>query len=134
MAYCAYTAATIAVMDIRDGVEGSRKKYDTYLRALYGVRPSCPGMQRSIDILIKVFDTRPVSGELIGQVSPPAANPNQFDILPAFPFDQVYTHGQTDFVNTGSLPFGELDPFAYEWSTIPNDALNGIEEVSGYYL
>lgn len=51
MAYCAYTAATVAVQDTRDGVPGARRRLDTYIRALKALSQSCPGIHRSIDII-----------------------------------------------------------------------------------
>ena len=59
MAYCAYTGATVAMLELYDGVEGSQARVNTFLRALYCVRTSCPGIQRSIDIIIKGLEHVP---------------------------------------------------------------------------
>lgn len=51
MAYCTYTAATVAVQDTIAGLQGARKGLDTFVRALNSIRESCPCIQRSIDII-----------------------------------------------------------------------------------
>lgn len=53
MAYCSYTAATVAVQDTKDGLAGAQRRLDTYMRALIALNESCPGIQRSIEIISK---------------------------------------------------------------------------------
>lgn len=121
MAYCAYTAATVALQDLHDGIEGSQTRVNTYLRALYGLRSGTPGIQRSIDIIVRNLDKKttvprpePESTEEIQQVP--------FDALPAFPFD-----ANCDLMNFSTAdmdsfpPIGGLDSFAYSFATVPDE-------------
>jgi len=123
MAYCAYTAATVAMLDLHDGTEGSQARVNTYLRALYGVRTSCPGIQRSIDIIIKAFEYRKPSQPQPPTITNPVAvkRTPEPDQLPAFPFDEFYGSAGLDPFNQTALPFGSLDPFAMDWSLMAND-------------
>lgn len=69
MAYCSYTAATVAVQDTKDGVSGAQRRLDTCVRALEALSKSCPGIQRSIDIISKCLAsdaTSPQSAKLTG--------------------------------------------------------------------
>jgi len=123
MAYCAYTAATVAMLDMHDGTEGSQARVNTYLRALYGVRTSCPGIQRSIDIVIKAFEYRKPSHPQPPTTSTQVAveRAPEPDQLPAFPFDEFYDIAGLDPMNQTVLPFGSLDPFAMDWSLMADD-------------
>lgn len=116
MSYCAYTAATVALQDLHDGLEGSQTRIDTYLRALEGTRPSCPGIQTSIDIIHRHLEKRGHSAAT--QPAIPML-PQDVDYLPAFPID-----ASADLMNFGTedlsgLPFGGLDSFSY--FTAPSD-------------
>nr|POE90359.1 nitrogen assimilation transcription factor nira [Quercus suber] len=115
MAYCAYTAATVAVMD------GSQTRINTYLRALFAIRSSCPGIQRSIDLIIKGFGTASKNPSRPKSHSPEPEIMQQQDPLPAFPFDQIHEQNYGTTGDMDSIPFGNLGPFPFEWSTIAND-------------
>ncbi|ETN45456.1 uncharacterized protein HMPREF1541_09287 [Cyphellophora europaea CBS 101466] len=120
IAYCSYTAATVALQDLHDGIEGSQTRVNTYLRALYSVRAGTPGIQRSIDIIVRNLDRRTPAPK------PQTESTNQdlqmpIDALPAFPFDvncdlMNFTTGDVE-----SLPIGGLDSFAYGFVTTPSD-------------
>lgn len=51
MAYCVYTGASTTVQDVRDGDNSALEKIQTYIRALTGSCKTCPGVQRSLDII-----------------------------------------------------------------------------------
>lgn len=125
--YCAYIAATVAVMDLHDGLDGSRAKVGTFVRALCAAGPSCPGIRKSVDIIIGSCGNTQIPGSdgqgLVGLGSTvPQSEP-----LPAFPFDEQNDFYQLDTWQTdpmADLPFGGLDSFALEWSKIPMDAFD----------
>jgi hypothetical protein len=102
IAYTAYCAATVALQDLHEGVEGSQTRVNTYLRALYGVRSSCPGIQRSIDIIIRNLEKR---APVVDTHTEAAKTPRlpDLDALPAFPFD-----ANCDLVNFSA---GDIDDF-----------------------
>lgn len=121
MAYCSYTAATVAVLDMADGVDGSQRAVNTYLRALYSIRKGCPGIQRSIDIILKAFEASGSSAFSPAFQFEPSDPVAQADPLPMFPLDatvDMLQYQSSDDFST--VPFGDLDPFA-EWS-IPIEA------------
>ncbi|KAF2159608.1 hypothetical protein M409DRAFT_29927 [Zasmidium cellare ATCC 36951] len=134
MAYCAYTAATVGILEMADGVEGSQQRVNTYLRALYGARYSCPGIQRSIDIIVDGFN-RKVNPGIASHVNGPQTTSSadagysmEPNVLPAFVSEQ-----QEAFANYGwpgedggmsTVPFGGLDPFAMEWAQVPIDTFD----------
>lgn len=121
MAYCTYTAATVAMLDLHDGIHSSQMRLNTYLRALYSVRSSCPGIQRSIDIIIKALaHSRPTKAASPGAVVAPQ-QPEEPAPLPMFPFDEMYDFNVQGMQEQGDLPFGSLDPFATDWSFMAND-------------
>lgn len=141
MAYCAYTAATVGVLEMADGVEGSQGRVNTYLRALYGARYSCPGIQRSIDIIVDGFSRkqaigaqRPPDGQLPSTSSAEMSYAVELNVLPAFVSDQ-----QERFNNYGwpgedgtmpVVPFGGLDPYPMEWAQIPMDTFDDFMNAS----
>nr|POE56689.1 nitrogen assimilation transcription factor nit-4 [Quercus suber] len=118
MAYCAYTAATVAVMD------ESQTRINTYLRALFAVRSSCPGIQSSIDLIIKGFGRDSKKMPASKSNSPQLGIILQQNALPAFPFDHVHDHEHTTMSDMDSIPFGSLGSFPFEWATIGNDTFN----------
>lgn len=114
MAYCTYTAATVAMLDMHRGIAGSRQRVNTYLRALYAVRGSCPSIQRSIDIIVRNLDKRVAPEQ---PLPPNIATPNSgqysdIDMLPAFWFDQ-HEPAAYGLANVDSLPAGDINSFAY---------------------
>lgn len=121
MAYCAYTAATVAMLDLHDGVEGSHARVNTFLRALYGLRKSCPGIQRSIDIIIKGLDYSQPTKHLVSTQSGPDGRLDQPDPLPAFPFHEYLESNEWNAVSQENLPFGSLDPYAIDWTQIADE-------------
>jgi hypothetical protein len=152
MAYCAYTAATVALQDLHDGIEGSQMRVNVFLRALYGLRSGTPGIQRSIDIIVRNLDrsrhmdrsggggaangsgTQPTP-ESMGDLKRSGGGDGEdefslqtlpFDALPAFPFD-----ANCDLMNfsTGDMDFpqvGALDSFAYSFATLPQEDMVNI--------
>lgn len=123
MAYCAYIAATVAMLDLYDGVEGSHAQVNTFLRALYGLRKSCPGIQRSIDIIIKGFNySRPTNPSALNQ-SAPDGKSDQRDPLPAFPINEYLETDDWNAISQNTLPFGSLDPYAIDWTQIADGLL-----------
>ena len=125
MAYCAYNAATVAILDLHDGVDGSQARLSTYLRALYSVRATCPGIQRSIDIVIKAMDDCEPSSSAIPAALATAGKPKDPDPLPMFPFDDANGFSGLCAQDQYALPFGSLDPFAMDWSLMANDVFGG---------
>lgn len=95
MAYCIYTAATIVVEDLKEGYPGARERTSFFLRALEGARTSCPGIQRSIDVikshLPPVFDTDPSLNR--GRFPELQTDPS----MPAFPYHPSGTPSQVDY-------------------------------------
>ena len=153
MAYCAYTAATVALQDLHDGIEGSQMRVNVFLRALYGLRSGTPGIQRSIDIIVRNLDRSrhaDRSAAAAVQQTPESLAGDRkmngmggggfggggmegedefslqalpYDALPAFPFD-----ANCDLMNfsAGDMDFpqvGALDSFAYSFATLPNDGI-----------
>jgi hypothetical protein len=118
MAHSAYTVATVAVMDMHDNIDGP-EKVNIYLRALYGLRATCPGVQRSINIIVSGYHHVPVMTASSGQDMsiPQATQP-----LPAFPLDQQIAYTANGLASLDEIPFGELDAFAIDWSNIATDA------------
>jgi hypothetical protein len=120
MAYCTYTAATVVVQDMKDGRPGTKGRFETFMRALNAIRASCPGIQRSIDILTRGLESneraktaRPsvvLQNESVGDEA-------QYQVpqIPAFPyhdFSYAFADG-TD--STGMNPFFDLDSFPHLW-------------------
>lgn len=121
MAYCAYTAATVAMLDLHDSVEGSQARVNTFLRALYSVRTSCPGIQRSIDIVIKGFEYSRQSKSSGPSKSISGDTPGQPDPLPAFPIQEYSEFDDWNAFSQHTLPFGSLDPYALDWTLMEDD-------------
>lgn len=130
-AYCAYTAATVAMLDLHDHIEGSQQRVNTYLRILYGVRTSCPGIQRSIDIIIDGFSR--VTPAAPSAPMPPTSQPGVmqermegFDMLPAFPFDNYNDLTGLNMGDNSAVPFGSLDAYAFDWSLLAGQGLDNL--------
>lgn len=123
MAYCAYTAATVAMLDLYDGVEGSHARVNIFLRALYGLRKSCPGIQRSIDIIIKGFDYSRSTTVSAASQSVRDGRPDPPDPLPAFPIHEYLETEAWNSIGQNNLPFGSLDPYAIDWTQVADDLL-----------
>ena len=127
MAYCAYTAATVAMLELYDGVEGSQARVNTFLRALYCVRTSCPGIQRSIDIIIKGLEYVPAaSSSSAASMTDVFRNPlpQPPDPLPVFPVDGVEIADDWNLDSQTAMPFGSLNPYAIDWTLLTDDAFN----------
>lgn len=128
-AYCAYTAATVAMLDLHDHIEGSQQRVNTYLRILYGVRTSCPGIQRSIDIIIDGFSrvTPAAPSTMAPATSQPGITQDRvegFDMLPAFPFDNYNDLTGLNMSDNNAVPFGSLDAYALDWSLLAEQSLD----------
>lgn len=153
-AYCAYTAATVAVQDTKDDMPGARSRVGTYLRALKAISSSCPGIQRSIAIIEKCLDSsstlsprvdaesRVHSNMSSGGVSAPLGNTQQhqqdfLETLPAFPFDidnmgvpMGNTRGHQG--STGQLDL-HLDSYPQDWFNFTDDMLDQFNfDFTGY--
>lgn len=124
MAYCAYTAATVALLDLNDQIDGSQARLNTYLRALYSLRTSCPGIQRSIDIVIKAMSNVQPTQPAVSAPQTMPERPVDPGPLPMFPFDDVDAFGAHD---QAALRFGTLDPFAMDWSMMTDDIFSHTE-------
>ena len=143
MAYCAYAGATVAVLDLHEGVPGALQSVSTCLKVLNSTRASCPGVQSGIDIIVNGMAAGPTAAipsgnvadarganlttgnphTLNGQFSPPTSSTQTAGIdptwptaFPAFPFEtsQAYMMN-TDVANRLSY-MGSLDPFACDWA------------------
>lgn len=124
ISYCAYTAATVALQDLESRVTGAHERLNTYLGALHGVRRSCPGIQRSIDMIIKHMNPSVVHTEDGVLLSSQTAQQMTLEALPAFPFNATEEYYEPLNRQPDSLQFGSLDLFAHEWSSISDDQLN----------
>lgn len=128
MAYCAYIAATIAVQDAKDQFPGAFQRVDTFVRVLSAIRYTCPGTQRSLDI-IKQSVSSPIS-EINAHpevVQPPAIDPF-FDILnnmPVFPMN-YFAPGMDPLMGATNSLFTELDPYKSQWSDLHEDVFTGM--------
>ncbi|KAH7196430.1 fungal-specific transcription factor domain-containing protein [Fusarium flagelliforme] len=113
MAYCTYTAATVVVKDMKDGRPGTKTRFETFMRALNAIRTSCPGIQRSIDILTRGLNSSDgpkttASNEKNGvEETQSAQGQGQ---MPAFPY-----YDFSDCVETSINPFFDLDSFPQLW-------------------
>ncbi|KAF5693641.1 regulatory protein [Fusarium denticulatum] len=114
MAYCTYTAATVVVQDMKNGRHDTTQRFKMFMRALNAITVSCPGIQRSIDILTRGLGTVSVAQE-------PPAFPEQAPQIPAFPytdFGYVFAEGVDETSHdtaTSSNPFFNLDSFPQLW-------------------
>lgn len=124
MAYCAYTAATVALLDLHDQIDGSQARLNTFLRTLYSLRTSCPGIQRSIDIVIKAMATIPPTQPLRSELHTVPERPNDPGPLPMFPLDDLDAFSNP---NHAALRFGTLDPFAMDWPVLTDDIFSQAE-------
>ena len=114
MAYCTYTAATVVVQDMKDGRPRTKGRFETFMRALNAIRASCPGIQRSIDILTRGLNSsdglKTASNEE-GMAEETQSTQVQSSQMPAFPY-----YDFSDCVETGSInPFFDLDSFPQLW-------------------
>lgn len=80
MAYCIYTAASVTVQDARTGDTLAVDKIDTFVRALEGSCKTCPGVQRSLDII-----RSNLAHSLKRASNPTQPDTQSNDYLPAFP-------------------------------------------------
>ncbi|KAF5551349.1 pathway-specific regulatory [Fusarium mexicanum] len=114
MAYCTYTAATVVVQDMKNGRPDTPQRFKMFMRALNAITVSCPGIQRSIDILTRGLGTASVEQE-------PPAFPGQAPQIPAFPytdFGYVFAEGVDETshdMTTSPNPFFNLDSFPQLW-------------------
>lgn len=123
MAYCTYTAATVVVQDMKDGRAGTKERFETFMRALNAIRASCPGIQRSIDILTRGLDSHEkekVANPSVSQGDRDAEGmmPSiqaQLPQMPAFPYHD-FGSAVYDGAEIGSMdPFFDLDSFPELW-------------------
>ncbi|KAF5563951.1 pathway-specific regulatory [Fusarium phyllophilum] len=114
MAYCTYTAATVVVQDMKDGRPDTTQRFKMFMRALNAITVSCPGIQRSIDILKRGLGTASVEQSL-------PAFPEQAPQIPAFPYTEfgyIFAEGldgTSHDTNASSNPFFNLDSFPQLW-------------------
>uniref|UniRef100_A0A0D2Y6Z6 Zn(2)-C6 fungal-type domain-containing protein n=1 Tax=Fusarium oxysporum (strain Fo5176) TaxID=660025 RepID=A0A0D2Y6Z6_FUSOF len=116
MAYCTYTAATVVVQDMKNGRPDTAERFKMFIRALNAITVSCPGIQRSINILTKGLGT---AVEQDQEIQP--AVPEQAPQIPAFPytdFGYIFAEGVDETshdTTTSSNPFFSLDSFPQLW-------------------
>ena len=111
MAYCTYTAATVVVQDMKDGRPGTRGRFETFMRALNAIRASCPGIQRSIDILTRGLNSSDGPKTAASNEKGLTEEQGPGSQMPAFPY-----YDFSDCVETGSInPFFDLDSFPQLW-------------------
>ncbi|EGU73557.1 hypothetical protein FOXB_15937 [Fusarium oxysporum f. sp. conglutinans Fo5176] len=116
MAYCTYTAATVVVQEMKNGRPDTAERFKMFMRALNAITVSCPGIQRSIDILTKGLGTAVEQDQEI-----PPAVPEQAPQIPAFPytdFGYIFAEGVDETshdTTTSSNPFFSLDSFPHLW-------------------
>ena len=119
MSYCAYIASSVAIQDVKDHVLGARQKVDTALRVLSAITNSCPGIQRSMDIIeqcLATVSSDPAPPSQTTQPQPDEEDSAVFDQMPTFPLNDF----DFDFnapINH-ALPFSSLEPFNTHWSGI----------------
>lgn len=113
MAYCSYTAATVAVQDTRDGVPGARRRLDTYIRALKALSQSCPGIRRSIDIISRCLASDVVGASL--------ADYDQTKEPLSGAADATANEQQTlkSMNESQSVPVGDIDSMQYQMPAFP---------------
>ncbi|KPI44682.1 Nitrogen assimilation transcription factor nit-4 [Cyphellophora attinorum] len=120
MSYSAYTAATVALQDLHDGLDGAQAKINTCLRALYAVRSSCPGIQTSINIVIRNLDRRPVAPK--PQVEQQQQQfSSAIDTGPTYTFDGGWDELNPSVGDFSTLAFNGLDNFAYGFAADLDD-------------
>ncbi|KAF4958105.1 hypothetical protein FGADI_2663 [Fusarium gaditjirri] len=116
MAYCTYTAATVVVQDMKNGRPDTANRFKMFMRALNAITVSCPGIQRSIDILTKGMGT---AAEQDKEIPPTALE--QTPQMPAFPytdFGYIFAEGVDETshdTTTSSNQFFSLDSFPQLW-------------------
>ncbi|ENH71392.1 hypothetical protein FOC1_g10007622 [Fusarium oxysporum f. sp. cubense race 1] len=116
MAYCTYTAATVVVQDMKNGRPDTAERFKMFIRALNAITVSCPGIQRSINILTKGLGTAVEQDQEIQPVVP-----QQAPQIPAFPytdFGYIFAEGVDETshdTTTSSNPFFSLDSFPQLW-------------------
>ncbi|KAF2756436.1 hypothetical protein EJ05DRAFT_441135 [Pseudovirgaria hyperparasitica] len=129
MAYCAYTAATVAVEDLKQGIPGSQERVDTYMRALHGCRSSCPGIQRSIDIALRSLDSydlprtaAPETSRLPLEAVQPVAEIIDLS-MPAFPYPYMDASllEASPTLDFNITQYASLDGFPQQWSSLTFD-------------
>lgn len=128
MAYCAYIAATIAVQDAKDHIPGALQRVETFVRVLSALRYTCPGTQRSLDI-IKQSVALPIS-EMSAQseaMQPPLIDPVLVSAVntPRFPIN-FFAAGMDPSMGVGNVPFTEFDPYTSQWSDLQEDIFDGM--------
>lgn len=130
MAYCAYTAATVVVQDCRDGLPGANEKVDTYMRALNGLRASCPGISRSIDIITRWLQQphQPVTTGAVSTMEQEQIDDAFLGQMPTFPFHDTVSQSmdaqmEPAMFSTSSSLF---DSYPKEWFDFTDDLWNQI--------
>lgn len=84
MAYCIYTAASVAVQDVNAGDVIAAHKMQTLLRALRAGITTCPMLQRSLDIIINNLKAHTVGSQTLFDANSPSTSlyPDQASIFP----------------------------------------------------
>ncbi|KAF4345145.1 pathway-specific regulatory [Fusarium beomiforme] len=123
MAYCTYTAATVVVQDMKDGRPGTVERFNMFMRALNAITDSCPGIQRSIDILTRGLGTSRAITSTDAQ--PPnygiTSEPSQLPQIPVFPYTDLgnlsahVVDGTSHETTASSDYFFSLDSFPQLW-------------------
>lgn len=100
MAYCVYTGASTTVQNVTDG---NSDAIETYIRALRGSCKTCPGVQRSLDIIQQRKDNLAQQSMTTLQMEEHSQH-----YLPAFPQYGPYD-GYTDGYSGEDHQFGAFN-------------------------
>ena len=130
MAYCSYTAATVAVQDTKDEVPGAQRRLDTYLRALNALSRSCPGIQRGIDIIHECLAAGPTSIAVSKPQNPSITSPPTTRATTRTATSSTSAHGIT--INPPSAPQSPQQqmpafPFSYGMPTYDGHGPDGYD-------
>lgn len=120
MAYCVYLGASVMVQDARTGDECAASKLQTFTRALKGSCQTCPGVQRSLEIIQNSLSKPPDQEQRVNE----AHEERPYDFLPVFPrgeytFETEETSGAVfdinEFSMLDSFPEEHLDLASSDW-------------------
>lgn len=101
MAYSIYIAATIAVQDLLSQNLLTSKSIQTFLRGLESIKSSCPGIQRSIDVISKHSS----SSSSLSSTNEGENEQSTIDPLSSISTEDIFDN------STSIVPFDQLPPF-----------------------
>lgn len=110
------------MQDVKDRLEGAQAELNTFIRVLSAVRSSCPGIQRSLDVIAQCTgpdsDSSRDSHEHFGFNADSTQQPGK-DIMPVFPVHDMYFGSFMNNDHAG-MPF-DLDSYNMQWSEYSED-------------